>query len=237
MNQATYEHIYSSKFFTDLECDSALSKLNENLDSCVQVNSIKMLGNPYYSHSLTNIEQTDDINLKHNQLMLKEFSFFLSKLISFFENHYQKKVITHEKVALPGFHLIPSHPGYSQFKNFHFDLDYIEIGKVHPELGIDYKSQNKSFTILLSRNDDLDAGIQYIPPHKSINQEKLRNIKLSKAKILSSLFLYKTGYINIQESQMAHNVYYYNKSEQNIERITMQGNLVETSHGDLLLYW
>lgn len=200
-------------------------------------NEISFLGDPYYVHFLSSTQKSEDVIKQHNEFMLKEFSWLIDLVKGFFKDYYGKDVFFDETISLPGFHKVACAPGVTENANFHFDLDYQKIAHRYPELRLKASPRCHPFTVLLTKSDALQTGLRFIKPELNVTQERIAQIGNQKLKSLSSSISYNCGRVYVHESMVAHDIYAENLSNDVIQRITLQGNVIETGDGRLLLYW
>jgi hypothetical protein len=201
-----------------------------------QDNLLHFIGYPYYVNMMNKIPRDPTKVKAFNDVMKLHFSDVLKKLISFFETELGETVYIDERISYPGFHLIKIPAMGESMINFHQDTEYLDIGRDFPDLMIDPKKPGPSFTILLSQEPDLNAGLLYLEGPGFTHEKLVGGAGRSQGlRALSSYFPYTPGMINIH-SELAHSVFAQNISKDVLLRVSLQGHLIKTIRG-YLLFW
>lgn len=184
-----------------------------------------------YSHQL--LPNYRELISAHNEMMRNVFPDLLEKLKKYFGAVVGEPCYFADDFSYPGFHIFGIGPHSVRPLWFHYDDVRAILEKDYPQFGVTEKSKQLTFTALLDSPPGLTAGLLYFQDeklgNKVIKSGASRNAELEK---FATFHGYALGEMNYYERPV-HSVYGRNDSDVYLERVTLQGHLVQTNRGFL----
>jgi hypothetical protein len=172
----------------------------------------------------------------HNQFMRAHFPELLERLKVFFEAHLGSPCFYADEISYPGFHIFQVLPHKWRPTWFHSDDVVPNVMREYPHFGVTKDSRQLTFTILLDAPPGLSSGLLYFTNHelgkKVMTYEGFRHPEFHE---FATLHSYTVGEMNLYEKPV-HSVFGKNDTDGILERVTVQGLVMETALGNLI-FW
>jgi hypothetical protein len=222
--------------FSGPECEEIRNKVHELRDLWIRRHPLVpfyTLGTASYMDGLF-LTKYMDLAKQFNNTLKEEFEWMYRKVFEALGNILQGPISQAENFAVPGFHVLLSHPGFGMnFANFHFDLQYDFLYRNNP--GADF-SKPFSFTLAIAL-PTAGTGLTLCDVRysdvKDIPREKVMEISANRKQ---SIVSYEVGTMVLHSGHHLHKLSPMSEMQPEDERITLQGHALFCD-GNWQIYW
>lgn len=218
------------------ECEEIRNKVHELRPLWIRRNPVV----PFYTLGAASyldghfLMQYLDLAKQFNNTLKEEFGWVYGRLFEALENILEGPISHAKDFAVPGFHVLLSHPGFgTNFADFHFDLQYDYLYRNHT--GADL-TKPFSFTVAIAL-PTTGAGmtlcdLRLFEVKDLPNAERM---KISESR-KQSIVPYKVGTMVVHSGHHLHRLSPMSEMQSADERITLQGHAV-CCDGNWQIYW
>ncbi len=226
--------VTKNPFLTPAESHDFSNRLEENKHHGWQDNLNLIFGAAGIGASEQRLPDHEARLKTHNEFMRSVFPDLLEKLKHHFESILGRPCFFADELSYPGFHIFAIPPRTVRPLWFHYDDARSILENEYQQFGVTKSSRQLTFTCLLDSPPGLTAGLLYFPDQKMgfkvMSSGVSRQSDLEK---FATFHEYSLGEMNFYERPV-HSVYGRNDSDFYVDRVTLQGHIVETKTGLLM---
>ncbi len=222
--------------FSETECEEIRKKVHELRHLWIK----RHPGVPFYTLGAASyldgffLPKYVDLAQKFNNTLKEEFGWVHNKLFEALEIQLRGPVFYAESFAVPGFHVLLSHPGFGMnFASFHFDLQYDFLYRNHN--GADL-SRPFSFTLAIALPTAGASMTLCDLRHSEVKDLPRAEVMQISAKRKQSIVSYKVGTMVVHSGHHFHKLSPMLHMQPTDERITLQGHAI-CLDGNWQIYW